>query len=67
MQVVGFRQGAGPVQVGALGDDGAEVQAMAGLEEFWSRAAEFLAQPPVGPSVPIADVQLVPPVLPGAG
>jgi 2-keto-4-pentenoate hydratase/2-oxohepta-3-ene-1,7-dioic acid hydratase in catechol pathway len=66
MQVVGFQRGAGPVQVGALAEDGARVQTIADLEAFWSRAAELLAQPPSGPTVPIADVQLVPPVLPGA-
>ena len=64
MRIVGFRHDGGPVQVGALDEDG--VTAMAGLEEFWAAAAEHVAAGPSGVRYALAEVDLVPPVLPGA-
>ena len=66
MRIVGIRRAGGPVEVGALSDDGAQVTVVAGLEEFWADAAGFLSRPPVGSSLPVGDVERVPPVLPGA-
>ncbi|MGI8899891.1 MAG: fumarylacetoacetate hydrolase family protein [Nocardioides sp.] len=39
---------------------------LAGLEDFWADAVGWLARTPAGPTIPIADMQQVPPVLPGA-
>jgi 2-keto-4-pentenoate hydratase/2-oxohepta-3-ene-1,7-dioic acid hydratase in catechol pathway len=64
VRIVGFRRDGGPVQVGAL--DGDAVTAVAPLEEFWADAAGHLATDPAGERHPLADVELVPPVLPGA-
>jgi 2-keto-4-pentenoate hydratase/2-oxohepta-3-ene-1,7-dioic acid hydratase in catechol pathway len=66
MRIVGIRRDGGPVEVGALSDDGSGVAVVAGLAEFWADAAGFLAGEPAGPTVAAADVEFVPPVLPGA-
>ncbi|GHE06936.1 fumarylacetoacetate hydrolase [Klenkia taihuensis] len=75
MRIVGFRHrtgdtDSGDVQVGALSEDGARVTALATLEEFWSDAAALLAADPAAamaaPELAVTDVELVPPVLPGA-
>ncbi|MGY1737544.1 fumarylacetoacetate hydrolase family protein [Geodermatophilus sp. SYSU D00684] len=66
MRVVGIRRDGGPVEVAALADDGATVTVLAPLEEFWADAARFLAAEPAGAPVPVADVEVVPPVPPGA-
>ena len=70
MRIVGFREDGGDVQVGALSEDGARVTPVAGLHEFWSDAAALLATDPAAamaaPVLAVADVELVPPVLPGA-
>jgi 2-keto-4-pentenoate hydratase/2-oxohepta-3-ene-1,7-dioic acid hydratase in catechol pathway len=66
MRIVGIRRDGGPVEVGALSDDGTRVTVLAGLEEFWADAAGHLSREPAGPAVPVADVARVPPVLPGA-
>ncbi|GAB3318363.1 fumarylacetoacetate hydrolase family protein [Geodermatophilus aquaeductus] len=66
MRVVGIRRAGGPVEVAALSGDGAAVTVLARLEEFWADAAGFLAADPAGDPVPAADVEFVPPVLPGA-
>ncbi|RBY75456.1 fumarylacetoacetate hydrolase [Geodermatophilus sp. TF02-6] len=66
MRVVGIRRDGGPVEVAALADDGARVTVLAGLEQFWADAAGHLARPPAGETLPAADVEVVPPVLPGA-
>lgn len=65
-RVVGLRENGGPVLVGALSADGATITVIAALEEFWAAAAELLAAPPNGRTVATAEVELVPPVLPGA-
>lgn len=64
MRIVGVRRDGGPVEVAALSDDGEHVTVVAGLDDFWSDA--FLSRSPSGPTVALADVQQVPPVLPGA-
>src|SRR3954447_966794 len=65
MRIVGIRRDGG-VQVAALTDDGASVTVLAGLEEFWADAAGFLSREPAGETVAAAEVEVVPPVLPGA-
>ena len=66
MRVVGIRRAGGEVEVAALSDDGAGVTVIAPLAEFWAAAAQLLAAEPAGPALPAADVEFVPPVLPGA-
>jgi 2-keto-4-pentenoate hydratase/2-oxohepta-3-ene-1,7-dioic acid hydratase in catechol pathway len=66
MRIVGVRRDGGPVEVAALSEDGAQATVVAGLEDFWADAARHLAAEPAGETVPVADVELVPPVLPGA-
>jgi 2-keto-4-pentenoate hydratase/2-oxohepta-3-ene-1,7-dioic acid hydratase in catechol pathway len=66
MRVVGFRRDGGGVQVGALSEDGGTVTVLVGLEEFWSDPAGHLAGEPGGETVAAAEVEFVPPVLPGA-
>ena len=66
MRIVGIRRDGGPVEVAALSDDGAWVTGVAGLEEFWADASGFLAGEPSGETLTAADVEFVPPVLPGA-
>jgi 2-keto-4-pentenoate hydratase/2-oxohepta-3-ene-1,7-dioic acid hydratase in catechol pathway len=66
MRIVGIRRDGGAVEVAALSDDGAAVTVVADLEDFWADAAGFLARDADGPTVALADVQQVPPVLPGA-
>ena len=65
MRIVGIRRDGG-VEVGALSDDGARVTVVAGLEDFWADAAGHLSRDPDGRTVAAADVEFVPPVLPGA-
>jgi 2-keto-4-pentenoate hydratase/2-oxohepta-3-ene-1,7-dioic acid hydratase in catechol pathway len=66
MRVVGIRRDGGGVEVAALSDDGTAVTVVAGLEDFWADPAGHLAGPPSGETVAATDVELVPPVLPGA-
>jgi len=65
MRIVGIRRDGG-VQVAALSDDGAQVTVVAGLEEFWADAAGHLSREPDGEPLGAADLEFVPPVLPGA-
>ena len=65
MRIVGIRRNDG-VEVASLSDDGTQVTVVAGLEEFWADAAGFLSREPSGETVAATDVELVPPVLPGA-
>ena len=65
MRIVGIRRD-GDVQVAALADGGAQVTVIAGLEEFWADAVGHLAREPQGETLPAAEVEFVPPVLPGA-
>ncbi|SHN75093.1 2-keto-4-pentenoate hydratase/2-oxohepta-3-ene-1,7-dioic acid hydratase (catechol pathway) [Cryptosporangium aurantiacum] len=60
------RGDAAGVEVADLAADGSAVTVVAGLEEFWADAAAHLARPATGPTLAVADVELVPPVLPGA-
>jgi 2-keto-4-pentenoate hydratase/2-oxohepta-3-ene-1,7-dioic acid hydratase in catechol pathway len=67
MRIVGVQQPDGSVLVGDLDDDGSTVTVLAGLEEFWAEPDVFLAGAVVGAAtLPVDDVRLVPPVLPGA-
>ena len=66
MRIVGIRRDGGDVEVGALSDDGATVSVLAGLEDFWADAAGHLSGTSVGATVAAAEVEFVPPVLPGA-
>jgi 2-keto-4-pentenoate hydratase/2-oxohepta-3-ene-1,7-dioic acid hydratase in catechol pathway len=66
MRIVGIRQDGGPVQVASLSDDSGQVTVLAGLAEFWADAAGHLSRKAAGDPVPVADVDFVPPVLPGA-
>ena len=66
MKIVGIRRNGGPVEVAVLSDDGTQAAVVAGLDEFWADAAGCLGRTPAGPTVAFADVQQVPPVLPGA-
>jgi len=67
MRVVGIRRPGVPgVEVAALSDDGGSVTVLAPLEEFWADAAGWLSRTPDGEVVPAGDVEVVPPVLPGA-
>ena len=66
MRIVGIRRDGGPVEVAALSDDGAQVTVVAPVEEFWADAAGHLGRTPAGPALAVADVERVPPVLPGA-
>jgi 2-keto-4-pentenoate hydratase/2-oxohepta-3-ene-1,7-dioic acid hydratase in catechol pathway len=65
MRIVGIRRDGG-VEVASLSDDGEQVTVVAGLAEFWADAAGHLSREPGGETVPAADVEFVPPVLPGA-
>jgi 2-keto-4-pentenoate hydratase/2-oxohepta-3-ene-1,7-dioic acid hydratase in catechol pathway len=66
MRIVGIRRTGGDLEVASLSDDGAQVTVVAGLEEFWADAGGFLSREPAGEPVSAADVEFVPPVLPGA-
>ena len=66
MRIVGIRRDGGPVEVAALSEDGAQVTVVAPVEEFWADAAGHLGRTPAGPTLAVADVERVPPVLPGA-
>jgi 2-keto-4-pentenoate hydratase/2-oxohepta-3-ene-1,7-dioic acid hydratase in catechol pathway len=66
MRIVGIRRDGGGVEVAALSDDGAQVTVLAALEQFWTDAAGHLASGPGGETLAAADVEFVPPVLPGA-
>lgn len=66
MRIVGIRRNGGPVEVAALSEDGRQVTVLAGLEEFWLDAPAHLGSPAPGEAVAAAEVEFVPPVLPGA-
>jgi 2-keto-4-pentenoate hydratase/2-oxohepta-3-ene-1,7-dioic acid hydratase in catechol pathway len=66
VQIVGIRDRDGAVQVAALSEDGTEVTVLAPLADFWADAAGHLSRPPGGETLPAADVEVVPPVLPDA-
>ncbi|WP_233521288.1 fumarylacetoacetate hydrolase family protein [Streptomyces triticagri] len=66
IRLVGWRETGGNVVVGRLAEDRAGVVPICGLEEFWADPHHAVALPPTGPSLAVTDVDLVPPVLPGA-
>jgi 2-keto-4-pentenoate hydratase/2-oxohepta-3-ene-1,7-dioic acid hydratase in catechol pathway len=63
MRIVGIRQGDGSVAVGDLSADGTQVTALASLADFWADPAKHLTTGPSGAAIPVASVELVPPVL----
>lgn len=65
-RVVGIRTRDGAVEVGVLSEDGDEVAVLAGLEAFWRDPSGHLADLRATHVVGAAEVELVPPVLPGA-
>ncbi|MEI4272632.1 fumarylacetoacetate hydrolase family protein [Klenkia sp. LSe6-5] len=54
------------VMVGTLTADGVGVQVIAPLARFWADPSRHLAAGATGPQYAVADVELVPPVLPAA-
>jgi 2-keto-4-pentenoate hydratase/2-oxohepta-3-ene-1,7-dioic acid hydratase in catechol pathway len=66
VRIVGIRRDGGRVEVASLSDDGTQVTVVTGLEDFWADAAGHLSREPAGPALRVADVERVPPVLPGA-
>jgi 2-keto-4-pentenoate hydratase/2-oxohepta-3-ene-1,7-dioic acid hydratase in catechol pathway len=65
-RIVGVRHPDGSIVVGHLNEAGTEVEVVAGLEEFWADPEAKLGCVPLGPTLPVDAVDLVPPVLPGA-
>ncbi|WP_327654366.1 fumarylacetoacetate hydrolase family protein [Streptomyces sp. NBC_00483] len=68
MRIVGVRRASGGsgVEVATLAEQDDEVTVIASLADFWADPAGHLSRPPVGPTVPVASVERVPPVLPDA-
>jgi 2-keto-4-pentenoate hydratase/2-oxohepta-3-ene-1,7-dioic acid hydratase in catechol pathway len=68
MRIVGVRRrpSARDVEVAALADQGDTVIVIASLRDFWADPAGHLSRPLTGPRLSTTDLQLVPPVLPGA-
>lgn len=66
--VVGVR-GVGGTEVGVLSDDGQTVNVLCSLESFWADSSGWMAEAATAQVVDmrdVAEVELVPPVLPGA-
>ena len=66
MRIVGICRDGGAVEVASLSDDGAQVTVVAALEQFWADAAGHLTRAPGDETLPVGEVEFVPPVLPGA-
>ena len=66
MRIVGVRQADGSVWAAALDESGRQVTLVADLESFWASPEEHLSRPPSGAILATKDLELVPPVLPGA-
>ncbi|MGY1858201.1 fumarylacetoacetate hydrolase family protein [Modestobacter sp. SYSU DS0290] len=66
MRIVGICRDGDEVEVASLSADGTEVRVLASLAEFWAAPAAHLTDEPTGPAVAAAEVEFVPPVLPGA-
>ena len=65
MKLIGFRTPeTTAILVGSLDTD--QVVPLAPLEEFWADPASALAAESAGETIPLTDVEIVPPVLPGA-
>lgn len=65
MRIVGIRRNdrsRGRVEVARLSEDGIEITVVASLDEFWSDAFGYLRRDPVGPTLPVSQVTLIPPV-----
>ena len=67
MRIVGInRPGTGETEVATLSESGHQVSVLASLEDFWADAPGYLQRDPAGPTLPAAEIEIVPPVLPGA-
>ncbi|WP_405010016.1 fumarylacetoacetate hydrolase family protein [Kitasatospora sp. NBC_01539] len=68
MKIVGVRRSRNDstVEVATLSEQGDEVTVIAALADFWADPAGHLSRPPTGPTLPVASVERVPPVLPDA-
>ncbi len=70
VRIVGLRHTDGSILVGTLTDADRQVAVMTTLEEFWAEPRRWLARELVTEqapaTLPVAGVDLVPPVLPGA-
>lgn len=66
MRIVGVKQADGSVWAGALDESGRQVTLVSDLESFWASSAEHLSRSPSGAILATEDLELVPPVLPGA-
>ncbi len=66
MRIVGLKRDDGTVLVGALSANGAEVMVFADLEGFWTSPHAMIAAGPTGPTLQVAHVELVPPVVQSA-
>jgi 2-keto-4-pentenoate hydratase/2-oxohepta-3-ene-1,7-dioic acid hydratase in catechol pathway len=65
-RLVGVRETGGRVVVARLVDGADALRPVCTLEEFWSDPHHAVTLPPTGPASATAEVELVPPVLPGA-
>jgi 2-keto-4-pentenoate hydratase/2-oxohepta-3-ene-1,7-dioic acid hydratase in catechol pathway len=66
VRIVGVKQADGSVWVGALDESAGQVALVADLESFWTAPVEHLSCEPSGALLALADLELVPPVLPSA-
>lgn len=67
MRIVGVRRPDGSIHVGDLAEGGSTVTLLAELEEFWAHPlASLESGGATGPSLAVDELELVPPVLPGA-
>ncbi|MCZ4098687.1 fumarylacetoacetate hydrolase family protein [Streptomyces sp. So13.3] len=68
MKIVGVRrpQGGSGVEVATLAEGHPEVTVIASLTDFWADPVTHLSRSPVGPTLAVSSVELVPPVLPDA-
>jgi len=68
VKIVGVRRphvGSG-VEVASLAEQHNEVTVIASLADFWADPVRHLSRPPTGPTLAIASIERVPPVLPDA-
>jgi 2-keto-4-pentenoate hydratase/2-oxohepta-3-ene-1,7-dioic acid hydratase in catechol pathway len=66
MRIVGIKQADGSLTVATLSTDGASVTVVAEVEAFWKSPLSYLSSDPVGPTLAVESVELVPPVVKGA-
>jgi 2-keto-4-pentenoate hydratase/2-oxohepta-3-ene-1,7-dioic acid hydratase in catechol pathway len=66
MEIIGVRRDGIRVEAANLEADGRRATVLCSIEEFWTDPRRYLDTTPSGPSVLMSEVDLVPPVLPGA-